>query len=62
LARFHQVVDVVITIFGDFRQFSAKKLAFVSKSNITFFGENIFKIVTSIPGPFFAGELRRHAG
>jgi hypothetical protein len=27
-------VDVMITIFGDFRQFSAKKLAFFSKSNV----------------------------
>jgi hypothetical protein len=26
--------DVVITIFGDFRQFSAKKLAFFSKPNV----------------------------
>jgi hypothetical protein len=27
------VVDVMITIFCDFRQFSAKKLAFLSKTN-----------------------------
>jgi hypothetical protein len=27
-------VDVMITIFGDFRQFSAKKLAFFSKTNV----------------------------
>jgi hypothetical protein len=59
----------VITIFCDFRQFSAKKLAFFSKTNVVikilhnfalfgvknanffaeFFGENIFKIITSVP-------------
>jgi hypothetical protein len=27
-------VDVMITIFGDFRQFSAQKLAFFSKTNV----------------------------
>jgi hypothetical protein len=27
-------VDVMITIFGDFRQFLAKKLAFFSKTNV----------------------------
>jgi hypothetical protein len=27
-------VDVMIAIFGDFRQFSAKKMAFVSKTNV----------------------------
>jgi hypothetical protein len=27
-------VDVMITIFGDFRQLSAKKLAFFSKTNV----------------------------
>jgi hypothetical protein len=27
-------VDVVITIFGDFRQFSAKEMAFFSKTNV----------------------------
>jgi hypothetical protein len=27
-------VDVMITIFGDFRQFSAKKMAFFSKTNV----------------------------
>jgi hypothetical protein len=34
-------VDVMITIFGDFRQFSAKKFAFFSKNNgmITIFGK-----------------------
>jgi hypothetical protein len=31
---FHRGVDVMITIFGDFRQFSAKKLAFFSKTNV----------------------------
>jgi hypothetical protein len=29
----HPGADVVITIFCDFRQFSAKKLAFFSKTN-----------------------------
>jgi hypothetical protein len=29
-----QGVDVMITIFCDFRQFSAKKLAFFSKTNV----------------------------
>jgi hypothetical protein len=63
-------IDVMITIFCDFRQFSAKKLAFFSKTNVMikishildlfwvknsnyfakFFGENIFKIITSVPG------------
>jgi hypothetical protein len=62
-------VDVMITIFGDFCQFSAKKLAFFSKTNVMikilhilawfwvknanffaeFFGENILKIITSVP-------------
>jgi hypothetical protein len=60
----------MITIFCDFRQFSAKKLAFFSKINVMikilhnlalfrvknanfvaeFFGKNIFKILTSVPG------------
>jgi hypothetical protein len=59
----------MITIFCDFRQFSAKKLAFFSKTNVmitifaktssilnqkrhffaNFFGENILKIITSVP-------------
>jgi hypothetical protein len=59
----------MITIVCDFRQFSAKKMAFFSKTNVMikilpnlalfrvkngifaeFFGENILKIITSIPG------------
>jgi hypothetical protein len=60
----------MITIFCDFRQFSAKKLAFFSKTNVVInflhysalflvknanvfancFGENLFKIITSVPG------------
>jgi hypothetical protein len=60
----------MITFFGDFRRFSAKKLAFYSKTNVMIkilhnlalfgvknanffaeiFGENIFKIITSVPG------------
>jgi hypothetical protein len=32
--KLHQGVDVMITIFSDFRQFSAKKLAFFSKTNV----------------------------
>jgi hypothetical protein len=60
----------MITIFCDFRQFSAKKLAFFPKTNVMikilhnlalfwvknanffaeFFGENISKIITSVPG------------
>jgi hypothetical protein len=63
-------VDVMITIFGDFWQFSAKKLAFFSKTNVMikilhilalfcvknanifakFFGKNIQKITTLVPG------------
>jgi hypothetical protein len=55
----------MITIFGDFRQFSAKKMEFFSKTNVMikilhmlalfwvknadFFGENIKKIITSAP-------------
>jgi hypothetical protein len=67
-----------ITIFCDFCQFPAKKLAFFSKTNVMikfsqklavaraknanifakFFGENIFKIKTSIPGnKFLLSEL-----
>jgi hypothetical protein len=62
-------VDVMITIFWDFWRFSAKKLAFFSKTNVmikilhnlalfwvktanfllNFFGENILKIITSVP-------------
>jgi hypothetical protein len=72
-------VDVMITIFCDFRQFSAKKFAFFSKTNVMvnflhnlvifvssqkrnffaeFFGENILKIITSVPGPILF-RLRR---
>jgi hypothetical protein len=60
----------MITIFSDFCLFSAKKLAFFSKTNVMinffskfgfvlsqkrqffakFFGENILKIITSVPG------------
>jgi hypothetical protein len=59
----------MITIFCDFSQFLAKKLAFFSKTNVmiifskfsfvlsqkrqffaNFFGENILKIITSVPG------------
>jgi hypothetical protein len=60
----------MITIFCDFPQFSAKKLAFFSKTNVMikilhnlalfgvknaiffaeFFGKNIWKIITSVPG------------
>jgi hypothetical protein len=70
LHRTYPGVDVMITIFCDFYQFSAKKFAFFSKTNVMikilnnlalfwvknanfvaiFFGENIFKIVTSVPG------------
>jgi hypothetical protein len=70
-------VDVMITIFCDFCQFSAKKLAFFSKTYVMIkslhnlalfwakndnffekiFGENILKIITSVPvllfGNFF---------
>jgi hypothetical protein len=66
-----QGVDVMITIFCDFCQFSPKTLAFFSKSNgiknlhnlalflskktpkfsPIFFGENILKIITSVPAP-----------
>jgi hypothetical protein len=59
----------MITIFCDFRQFSAKKIAFISKTNVVikflhlalsqkrlffaeFFGENIQKIITSVPETF----------
>jgi hypothetical protein len=39
--------DVMITIFCDFRQFSAKKMAnFLAN----FFAENILKIITSVSG------------
>jgi hypothetical protein len=70
-------VDVMITIFCDFCQYSAKQLALFSKTNVMitfkkcydhilaksssslskkrhyvchFFVENIFKIITSVPG------------
>jgi hypothetical protein len=78
-------VDVMITIFCDFCQFSAKKLSFFSKTNVVinilhnlalfrvknanffaeFFGENILKIITSVPEvcrlktPVFGGVCRR---
>jgi hypothetical protein len=59
----------MITIFGDFSQFSAKKLAFFLNTNVMInffqnmamfrvkianffaknFGENILKIITSVP-------------
>jgi hypothetical protein len=62
-------VYVMITIFCDFRPFSAKNIAFFSKTNVMiiflqklevawaknanifakFFGENIVKIITSVP-------------
>jgi hypothetical protein len=70
--------DVMITIFGDFSQFLAKKLAFFLNANVminffqnlalfwvknanffaNIFGENIFKIITSVPdlGKFSAIE------
>jgi hypothetical protein len=78
-ARFRNVyhsvwpgVDVMITIFCDFLQFSAKKLAVFSKTNVMIkilhnlalfwvknanffaeiFGENILKIITSVPDEF----------
>jgi hypothetical protein len=71
-------VYVMITIFCDFCQFSAKILAFFSKTNAMikflqkvaavwtknanifckFFGENISKITTSVPG-HPAGESLR---
>jgi hypothetical protein len=63
-------VDIMITIFCDFSQFSAKKMAFFINTNVRinffqnlalfrvknanffskFFGENIYKIITSVPG------------
>jgi hypothetical protein len=63
-------VDVMITIFCDFQQFSAKKLALFTKTNVKikflnnlalfwvknanffadFFGENILKSITAVPG------------
>jgi hypothetical protein len=63
-------VDVMITIFGDFSQFSAEKIAFFLNTNVMInffqylalfwvknnnflsktFGENIFRIITSVPG------------
>jgi hypothetical protein len=65
--------------FRDFWQFSAKKLAFLSKTNVMikilhnlalfwvknanffadFFGENILKIITSVPGPSFVRKIVR---
>jgi hypothetical protein len=57
----------MITIFGGFRQFSAKKWRFSKKNNVmiqtfflkiavfctkngNFFGENVLKFITSVPG------------
>jgi hypothetical protein len=70
-------VDVMIKIFCDFPQFSAKKLAFFSKFSFVlspkrhlfakFFGENILKIITSVPGPLgcefptYFGGIARNA-
>jgi hypothetical protein len=70
-------VDVMITIFGDFSQFSAKKIGvflkyqcydqlfskfsfvlsqktpiFLQNFFAKFFGENIFKVITSVPACF----------
>jgi hypothetical protein len=75
-------VDVMIEIFCYFWQFSAKKLAFFSKTNVmlkilynlalfwvknaifcNFFGENIFKIITSVPDcyiPILLGLVYLH--
>jgi hypothetical protein len=63
---------VMIAIFCDFRQFSAKKCCFLNQcydSNYAktssfdqkcqFFGENIFKIITSVPGCPVSGAKRR---
>jgi hypothetical protein len=72
----------MITIFCDFQQFSAKKLAFLSKTNVMiknfhnlalswvknanffaqFIGENISKIITSVPGHTVAcpNSVTRH--
>jgi hypothetical protein len=76
MAKFRETgIDVMITIFCDFCQFSPKKLAFSSKNNVMiqifaqfsfvlsqkrhflqiFFGGNILKIITSVPG-HTAGE------
>jgi hypothetical protein len=65
----------MITIYCNFRQFSAKNWRFSQKTNVTikilhslalfrvknadffaeFFGENILKIITSVPGRPAAG-------
>jgi hypothetical protein len=50
-------VDVMITIFCDFSQFSAKKLAFFSKTNvmINFFSK--FSFVLSQKTPIFSQKF-----
>jgi hypothetical protein len=54
-------VDVMITIFCDFRQFLAKKLAFFSKTNVMIKILHNFIFVSSRKRQFFAeffGELK----
>jgi hypothetical protein len=47
-------VDVMITIFCDFRQFSAKKLAFFLNTNVTInFFQNLHSFVSSQKRQFF---------
>jgi hypothetical protein len=50
----------MITIFGDFRQFSAKKLAFFSKTNVTIiFWHNLSSFVLSQKRQFFHNFFRQ---
>jgi hypothetical protein len=51
--------DVTITIFCDFRQFSAKKLAFFSKTNVMIKIFEYFSFVLSQKRQFFRNFFRR---
>jgi hypothetical protein len=53
-------IDVMITIFCDFRQFSAQKLAFFSKTNdmITFLNNlALFETKTPVFSPIFSAKI-----
>jgi hypothetical protein len=49
-------VDVMITIFRDFRQFSAKKLAFFSKTNVMI--KILHNLVLFFPPKFLAKNFK----
>jgi hypothetical protein len=65
----HPGFDVIIKIFSDVYQFSAKKMAFLSKTHVMIFlissssskkrhflGDDILKIITSVYGSLLLGS------